>query len=176
MNSDVCIARTRPGDGATPAELRALLTEYFREANRLGQEWFDDEEFGADVAEIVDGDIERLQTAEIDEPLFVARTAGELAGSVQIKRLDGSRVEVKRLFVRPAYRGTGVGRGLVETLIAETRADGFETLLMGVSPYHRNAQSLYESLGFEYRPIYEENNVPPEMRDDWLFMEYSLGA
>jgi len=173
MDSDVSVVRTSLGEGVTAPELRALLTEYFREANRLGREWFDDEGFGADVEGIVDGDVERLRTATVEDPLFVART-GELAGSVQIKRLDGARVEVKRLYVRPAYRGEGIGRALVETLIEETRAEGYGTLLMGVAPYHDRAQSLYESLGFAYRSKYAENTVPPEIRDDWLFMEYSL--
>ena len=172
---EVSLRRTALGDGATAAELRALLTEYFEEANRLGQAYFDDEAFGADVEAIVDGDVERLRTATLDEPLFVARIDGALVGSVQLKRLDASRVEVKRMYVTPAHRGEGIGRSLVELVLAEARADGFETLLLGLAPYHGAAGSLYESLGFEYRPAYEENQVP-ESVEEWYFMERSLDA
>ena len=174
MESEVSVVRTELGDDVDPPALRALLTEYFTEANRLGREWFDDEEFGADAEEIVSADIDRLQSAAVDAPLFAARTPERLAGSVQIKRLDDHRVEVKRLYVRPQYRGDGIGRALVRRLIEEMRTEGFETLLLGVSPYHEGAQSLYLSLGFEWRSKYEENAVPPSLREDWQFMEYSL--
>jgi ribosomal protein S18 acetylase RimI-like enzyme len=169
------IRRTELGDGATAAELRALLTEYFEEAGRLGREYFDDEDWGADVERIVEGDIERLRSGATDRPLFVARVDGRLAGSVQLKRLDDTRGEIKRLYVGPAHRGEGIGRSLVELVLAEARAAGFETLLLGLAPYHGAAGSLYESLGFEYRPAYEENQVP-ESVEEWYFMERSLDA
>lgn len=169
------IRRTELGDGATAAELRALLTEYFEEAGRLGREYFDDEDWGADVERIVEGDIERLRSGATDRPLFVARVDGRLAGSVQLKRLDDTRGEIKRLYVGPAHRGEGIGRALVETLLGEARSDGYDTLLMGLSPYHERAAELYESLGFEYRPAYEENQVP-ESVEEWYFMERSLDA
>jgi GNAT superfamily N-acetyltransferase len=175
MDREVSLRRTALGDGATTDELRALLTAYFEEANRLGQAYFDDEAFGADVEAIVDGDVERLRTATLDEPLFVARIDGALVGSVQLKRLDASRAEIKRMYVEPASRGEGIGRSLVELVLAEARADGFETLLLGLAPYHGEAASLYESLGFEYRPAYEENQVP-ESVEEWYFMERSLDA
>ena len=175
MDREVSLRRTALGDGATTDELRALLTAYFEEANRLGQAYFDDEAFSADVEAIVDGDVERLRTATLEEPLFVARTDGALVGSVQLKRLDASRAEIKRMYVTPAHRGEGIGRSLVELVLAEARADGFETLLLGLAPYHGAAGSLYESLGFEYRPAYEENQVP-ESVEEWYFMERSLDA
>ena len=175
MDREVSLHRTALGDGATADELRTLLTAYFEEANRLGQAYFDDEAFGADVDAIVDGDVERLRTATLEEPLFVARIDGALVGSVQLKRLDASRAEIKRMYVEPASRGEGIGRSLVELVLAEARADGFETLLLGLAPYHGAAGSLYESLGFEYRPAYEENQVP-ESVEEWYFMERSLDA
>jgi len=173
MSIEGSIRRTALGDGTTAAELRGLLTEYFEEAGRLGRAYFDDEGWGADVERIVEGDLERLRSGPTDRPLFVARVGGDLAGSVQLKRLDDARVEVKRLYVRPEHRGDGIGRALVETLIEETRDDGYETLLMGLSPYHERAAALYESLGFEYRPVYEENQVPEDV-EEWYFMKRSL--
>ncbi|WP_224332820.1 GNAT family N-acetyltransferase [Haloprofundus halobius] len=156
------------------AELRKLLRAYFDEANEEGQEWFDDESFGAEPAEIVTADLDRLASAAISEPLFLAYHGDELAGSIQLKQLDETTAEVKRLYVKPSHRGEGVGRTLVETLLSEARVDGFRTLRLGVAPYHGNARSLYRELGFEFTPAYEETQAPTEIHDDWGFMERSL--
>ncbi|WP_205628370.1 GNAT family N-acetyltransferase [Haloprofundus marisrubri] len=160
-------------------ELRALLVDYFVEANEQGRAWFDDEEFGASPEEIVAADLERLASATIEKPLFLAlhrekRTEEKPAGSIQLKRLDETTAEVKRLYVRPSYRGRGIGRELVESLLAAARADGFETLRLGVAPYHESARSLYGELGFEFTPAYDESHAPAEIRDDWGFMKRSL--
>jgi ribosomal protein S18 acetylase RimI-like enzyme len=90
---------------------------------------------------------------------------------VQVKRLDATTAEVKRLYVRPAYRDAGIGARLVEQSCTELRADGFETFRLGVAPYHERAQALYQSFGFEYRPPYEQTQSPEELHDDWNFME-----
>ncbi|WP_224270159.1 GNAT family N-acetyltransferase [Haloprofundus salinisoli] len=172
MNADATVVRTDVA-GHEP-ELRELLHEYFLEANEQGRQWFDDEEFGADPEEIVAADLDRLASATIAEPLFLARRGGELVGSIQLKQLDETTAEVKRLYVRPSHRETGVGQALVETLISEARADGFETLRLGVAPYHEGARSLYRNLDFEFTAAYEETQAPAAIRDDWGFMKRSL--
>lgn len=160
-------------------ELRTLLVDYFVEANEQGRAWFDDEEFGAPPEEIVAADLERLASATIEKPLFLAlhgekRTDEKLVGSIQLKRLDETTAEVKRLYVRPAYRERGTGRELVESLLSAARADGFETLRLGVAPCHESARSLYRELGFEFTPAYEQSQTPAEIRHDWGFMKRSL--
>lgn len=155
-------------------ELHALLRDYFAKANESGREWFDDEEFGAEISDAIAADFERLETASVDEPLFVALTNDQLSGTAQIKQLTETTVEFKRLYVRPEDRGQGLGRLLTERVIEETATDGFEMIRLGVAPYHTRAQSLYQSLGFEYTPPYEQTQAIPELHDEWNFMERPL--
>lgn len=168
-SEDVSVVRTELA--GHEAQLRALLTDYFVGATEQGREWFDDEDFGAPIDEIVTDDIDRLGEAAIEQPLFLALADDESVGTVQVKRLDESVAEVKRLYVSPAYRGAGVGEMLVERLCADLREDGFERLRLGVAPYHESAQALYQSFGFAYRPPYEQTQSPEELHDDWYFME-----
>lgn len=173
MNTDVSVVRTDVQGHED--ELRELLREYFERSSERGREWLDDEEFGADAEGIVAADLERLASAAIARPLFLALYDGRIVGSVQSKRLDGTTAEVKRLYVRPDYRAEGIGRALVEEIISWAASAGFETLRLGVAPFHEEAQSLYLDLGFEFTPQYDASQAPAELRDDWNFMKLSLG-
>jgi ribosomal protein S18 acetylase RimI-like enzyme len=77
--------------------------------------------------------------------------------------------EVKRMYVDPASRGNGVGRALMETLIAGARTRGYRTLRLGTLEEMTAAQGLYRSLGFQ--PI--ERYRPDELIDT-RFFELSL--
>lgn len=169
MDVSIC-RRSLPEDGSAVEE---ILAEYHAATNRRGQEWFDDEEFGLPPEEMAGADIDRLRSAAIERPLFLALDDGVIAGTIQVKRLDERTAEVKRLYVREEYRGIGIGRRLVETVVTETRADGFEILRLGVAPYHERAQALYQDVGFEFTPPYEESNCPEWLHDDWNFMAYA---
>lgn len=90
-------------------------------------------------------------------------------GCVALRPLDDEMGEVKRMYVDPAWRGRGVGRALLETLIAGARDRGYIALRLGTLEEMKEAQSLYHSLGF--RPI--ERYRPDEMVDT-IFYERSL--
>lgn len=156
------------------SDLRELLREYFVEADERALEYFDDELSGIDVDGAVEDDLDRLATAAVDEPLFLARADGRIVGNVQLKRLDDATAEVKRLYVTPEYRGEGLGRRLVEELLDGAADDGFTTLRLGVAPFVEKARVLYEDLGFEFTPPYEQSNAPEAVRDEWGFMRLSL--
>lgn len=171
-SEDASIVRTELA--GHESDLRELLREYFAEADERALERFGDELSGIDVDEAVEADLDRLATAAVDEPLFLARADGRTVGCVQLKRLDETTAEVKRLYVTPRYRGEGLGRRLVEELLDGAAADGFTTLRLGVGPYLKKAQELYRDLGFECTPPYEQSNAPEEIRDEWGFMRLSL--
>ncbi len=91
-----------------------------------------------------------------DGRLAVAVIDSQLAGCVALRRVDAVRVEAKRLFVRPAFRGLGLGRALLEWVMAEARAAGYGELVGDTMPEMRDALKLYERMGFERAEPYNE--------------------
>jgi GNAT superfamily N-acetyltransferase len=103
--------------------------------------------------------------------LWLAAHGGTGVGCVALRPLDENAAEVKRMYVDEAWRGRGVGRALMETLVDGARERGYRTLRLGTLEDMKVAQRLYESLGF--RPI--ERYRPDELVDT-LFYEMELGA
>lgn len=103
--------------------------------------------------------------------LWLAEHDDAGVGCVALRPLDARSAEVKRMFVDAAWRGRGVGRALMETLVAGARERGYATLRLGTLDDMKVAQQLYESLGF--RPI--ERYRPDELVDT-LFYELELGT
>ena len=101
--------------------------------------------------------------------LLVAWMADEPAGCVALRRLAESVCEMKRLFVRPAFRGRGIAKELVSAIIREAVAIGYTTMRLDTLPTMTAATTLYESAGFIRRgPYYETPLV------DTNFMERDL--
>lgn len=92
--------------------------------------------------------------------LLLAAEEGQPAGCVAVRPLAPRVCEMKRLYVRPAFRARGLGRGLAERIIEEARAIGYDRMLLDTVPQMQVAQKLYEQLGFRDVPMYTENPVP----------------
>ncbi|HUK87222.1 MAG TPA: GNAT family N-acetyltransferase [Terriglobales bacterium] len=87
-----------------------------------------------------------------------AEGAEEPAGCVALRPLGGSICEMKRLYVRPAYQGKGVGRALADAVIAGARSIGYQKMRLDtVADKMQAAVAMYRSIGFREIPPYREN-------------------
>jgi len=93
--------------------------------------------------------------------LLLAIEDGGPAGCVGLHEWDGPAAEMKRLYVRPAFRGRGLGRTLSEAALAEARALGYRSVLLDTVPsLMQPAIALYRDLGFHEIPPYRDNPIP----------------
>ena len=96
-----------------------------------------------------------------DGRLLLAMHNGQLAGCAALRKIDHGICEIKRLFLRPQFRGQGLGRQLAEAIIREAKQIGYERMRLDTLPPKMNdAIALYCSLGFKEIEPYYDNPVP----------------
>ncbi len=95
--------------------------------------------------------------------------AEELIGCAALRKLEPDACELKRLYIRPTFRGQGAGRALVKQVIDEARSIGYRRMLLDTLPSMQEAHKIYRTLGFREIPSYQKNPIPGS-----LFFELSL--
>jgi putative acetyltransferase len=102
--------------------------------------------------------------------LLLATREGQPAGCVGLHKLDSEICEMKRLYVRPQFRGKGLGRELAGRVIAEARQIGYKQLRLDtVEPMMRAAVAMYRNLGFREIGAYRPNPI-----EGAVYMELQL--
>jgi ribosomal protein S18 acetylase RimI-like enzyme len=91
------------------------------------------------------------------------------AGCVALRKIDGSTCEMKRLYLRPEFRGKGIGRQLAVTVIREAIKIGYSSMRLDTVPLMKEAIPLYRSLGFREIKPYRLNPI-----ENAIYMELDL--
>lgn len=105
-----------------------------------------------------------------DGRLLLAEFDGAVAGCVALHKLNALICEMKRLYLRPQFRGKGLGRILAEKIINEARTIGYSTLRLDtVEPVMTEAVAMYRKLGFKEIAPYRANPIVGA-----LYMELDL--
>lgn len=130
--------------------------ERFRQAREIFQEY--QKAIGVDLCfqdfETELEQLERIYTSPNGLLLF-ALEKHLLAGCVAYRRISETISEMKRLYVKPAFRGKGIGKALTQEVIKRTRKAGYSSMRLDTLPSMEEAIELYHSLGFrEIEPYY----------------------
>jgi carbonic anhydrase len=128
------LALRRVTDGADLAALRELFSEYARAVR--APECFAG--FDEELRRLPDG----------YDALFLATADAVPAACAALRRLDEATAEMKRLYVRAAHRGAGLGRRLADEAIRVSREWRCRRLVLDTLPHMGEAHALYDSLGF----------------------------
>jgi len=154
--------------GAPPAEVLELLHEY--------RAWLCAEAARAAMP----GDWHAGLPAAVDDVLAGMVRGGPQAGAFYLLKADGGPAaigawralgdgvaEIKRLYVRPAWRRSGLGRRMLGHLLAELR---HQTVCLDTAAFMEPARRLYLDHGFVEGPPYPGTEVPPALHRQWHFM------
>ncbi|MBM0107313.1 GNAT family N-acetyltransferase [Steroidobacter sp. S1-65] len=137
-------------DAASLATARALFQEY---AEAIGTS-LEYQGFSAELAALPQ------PYAPPTGTLLIARVDGNIAGCVGLRPLGDGAGEMKRLYVRPAFRGVALGKHMVEAVILHARQAGHRELRLDTLPSMTSAQALYRKLGFVEIGPYHDNYLP----------------
>ena len=119
-----------------------------------------------------DKELERLpgHYAPPEGRLLLAAYEGQLAGCVAMGALEPGACEMKRLYLRPQFRGKGLGRALADRIITEARQIGYRRMRLDtVEPVMKDAVAMYRKLGFSEIAPYRSNPIAGAM-----YMELEL--
>ena len=95
-----------------------------------------------------------------DGVLLMVMDSRQSAGCVALRKVEDGICEMKRLYLRPKYRGRGLGRRLAERIVSEAAALGYKVMRLDTLDKLKEAMGLYEVMGFRRREPYYGNPLP----------------
>jgi GNAT superfamily N-acetyltransferase len=105
---------------------------------------------------------------------YLLELDGAIIGMGALHQIRGKAGEIKRMYVRPAYRGKGYGKVLLQQLLEKAKEFGHHSVYLDSGRFMTAAHKLYRSFGFVECRGYPETEVPPQFKPQWLFMKKTL--
>lgn len=102
---------------------------------------------------------------------YLVYVDSDLAAMGGIRPLGGGMAEIKRIYVRPAFRGMNLGQCILQRLLKDAQAFGYPHICLDSAPFMQSAHRIYAAAGFVDRGPYEGLEVPEVLRPGWRFME-----
>ena len=149
-----------------PAEILSLFTEYTQmlvSHDPSFQIYLDIQHYEDEIRDL------EAKYGWPEGRLYLALWDGEAAGCIALRKLDEQRCEMKRLYVRPAFRGHKIGDVLVDRILQDAKAIGYRYMLLDTLPFLESAIHMYQKRGFYEIPCYNDSPV-----ETTIFMQYDL--
>lgn len=130
---------------------------------------------GQTISQYVEAHLEDL--ASLKPPngvVYLLIIEEKIAGMGALRKLREGIGEIKRMYIRPPYRGRGYGKQMLNKLLEAGREIGCATFVLETSQFMAVAQHIYTSAGFVEREEYPASETPPTLRQYQRFMELKL--
>ena len=153
--------------------IRSILTEYmtFLANEMIKPPW----NYNIDVESGVNFSMKNLDKfAEPDGRLLLVNVDDQIAGTISMRKIREDSGEIKRMFVRPNFRGKKLGNLMIEEVIEVAKENGYSKLYLDTAQYMSSAVTLYKKFGFEETEPYPECIVPKEFWEKLIFMKKEL--
>ena len=154
-------------------DIRVILNEYlsFISKELIKPPW----NFNLDIEHEVNFTMNNLDKfAEPDGRLLLVEVDGEIAGTISLRKIREDAGEIKRMYVKPKFRGKKLGNLMIEKVISISEENGFSKLYLDTAIFMSSAVSLYKKYGFEETTPYTESVLPKGLLNSMIFMMKEL--
>jgi len=123
--------------------------------------------------EYLTSEVERL-CSDPHGVYYLLELDGAIIGMGALHQIREGAGEIKRMYIRPQYRGKGYGKALLQRLLQKAKGFGYRSVYLDSGRFMTAAHKLYRSFGFIECNGYPETEIPPQFKPQWLFMEKTL--
>ena len=154
-------------------EIRIILNEFLSFiANELNKPPWD---FNLNVEHELDFTMNNLDKfAKPDGRLLLVEVDGKIAGTISLRKIRNDSGEIKRMYVRPKFRGEKLGNLMIEEVIRVSKENGYSKLYLDTAHFMSSAISLYKNFGFKETSSYPESVHPKELLNKMVYMMKEL--
>ncbi len=129
--------------------------------------------FRLPVREAVERDLGAIEKFQPPAGRIVLAFTGSRARGIGcLQRIGTDTAEIKRMFVEPSFRRAGLGRAILEHLMAAAQSAGYARVRLDSPDFMSAAHAMYRSRGFIDIEPYAESEIPDEYKSHWVFMEW----